>query len=278
MSQFIVRLYGRFVYLVPLERGSKGRGIGTCAIAVDPKADPSLPNRILRHRVLMTIPRAALGEATHRPPLFDITAGADIHRAEHCVWDLHGCEVTIGSGRGAFRLIEGGSKQKPIVLPNMSLLHQAADFDMRCLKVGAKGGLISTVVKFQGNTGTTNQVESGESNFAPFADPTNTSPVLKGALLADMIEIPFDDAPHIAIKRRRDREPATLPIVEDRKDSEPVIISLSNICSASVQDIDEEFAAFYRVLKKFPKRDERLVPVVGARFDEDCYKSALMRF
>ncbi len=269
MPQVIVRMYGRFVFGVQVDHSGAARG-PVVAMAVNPGASRSTERRFKDHRLMMTIPRSAVAGKQDKEPDHSLTAGMDIQRAEHAAWDLRGCEITIGAGHTAALF----QAPQEIVLPDLAELSPGAELDKNCLRPGAKHGLVSSIVTLQNGFGSPRQVVTEFSNFAPVDDPHHPSPILPHTLLADLVEIVFDDVPPVTIKGPSDPRP--VPINIEPVDIYPTMISLSHLCVSTIADIDAEFSTFYDVLKKEPK--QRLVPVADARFMEDCYKAAKISY
>jgi len=305
-AYLVVRFYGRFVFAYSEESGElTALAINMQTIAEDLQVDKHDAFMIIREGNVQRPVGQSHADGEHpehqseRPPTYRIMPSNVVsYDGARLLWNVDQCKIDIP--------ILGGFKWT-VPFAEIKLADLKWLSDNRPLKKENResvGGATSAIIQIHAGIGTALHQFDQKFNLMEYdyAYPGNTDVIRTGKRLADMVQVivplpkdsfdvtisdsTFGSAKNpetVTIKGSSFLPlsfPSELEDVEGLKGKRGVVITFSNLCTASpVGPQDREFAAFYEILDHPAPFKKRLVPQTkGAgrmiRFQGDCFLSA----
>jgi hypothetical protein len=269
MADYRLRFTGRFAFISKYRQGTK------TALQVDVLGMNMAFNGDLgstAHATYLAISREQVQPFGILPAHFSTFApsrhatGAD----QLLVWSLDGYDVSFSGAQVAPLELKEWEK-----VPDLNLLDSSTHFNKALLDAQLPAnGPVSARVNFTTGTFGWEQFDLPKRvSFEPLITQEPKGPFL--AMLPDLVNVDLKgtmNAPFaISLRRRSDGTKGSIVVVPS--DVDPLVITVSNVCSRPSHEDDREFAAYYDVLHDPKQCLERLIPFVsrertmGARTD-----------
>lgn len=284
MVQFLLRFYGRFLFVRDRKGDDTKRGVTILAPTLE------FPPEVCRHIPVLTVDRAAVAGSqllTTVPPTWRAIPGPTPETAEYLMWDLSGSDISLaGEGGVDFR------EEMPV--PNLAdleeLVHRPnAKIDERYLQ---PGGRIGAVVRLGAGVAVAKSVHHSAAKFVKEnvarsgrVNEETEMGLAKSPLddkdLADWVEVVID----VPTESEADPPIAQLALPLRGQTNGWVLVtgsngttlSFSNLCPSGprvAQRFEFEFAQYYELLEE--TGSDRLVPMFDHAGTDDCNQPSQM--
>jgi hypothetical protein len=264
-DRYLLRFVGRFVFAY--EGNNKTPGNVT-ALAMRMTANRDL--QFSPHRLFLTVPRShvkTLGVRRADMTVFEPAKGLDFN-AQLFIWDLEGHDAWPVGDRSGFTLAYWDDVPDVGVLasPQYPTKGKAAPplpFNKDFVDpVKPPPGPVAFRVFFANGDFTPRKLDfAKKASFEPLGHgepyevPTEDVPDVID------IEVKVDGPLYLNLRRHVDGAPSSIAITPAESPSlEPLVVTVTNLCTEQGSEYDREFAAYYDVLQEPPHPRARLIP------------------